>query len=324
MNPIYEHIIQYPEYCSLSFVKNNQSLINVNKAQKRPLASIYKLIVMLAYLDQCEKGTIHPATQVHFKQLKRYWIPWIDPAFIKWYTAVNDQGKIKKNSVALSEVVKGMLQYSCNTNTDYLLSVIGIDRVQEQLETYVLKDHDPIIPISTSVLVVLRDGIDIEHTPSSLAQIANESFQYLIEGKKIEGIDLNLLNDFDYKMQCRWSDLLPHSTAVTYGKLLKNIQQIHKRNPALQDVMGWFETTKSYKGLRGGMKLGYTPKVFNVALYCADSDGNEYQLVYFLDNLSESQRHTFEYVANDFNQKLIKDRIFVEDFKRKIQHVVAH
>lgn len=323
MNPIYEHIIKYPGHCSLSFVKNNKPIIQLNEDQKRPLASIYKLVILLAYLDQCTKGKLNATDQVHFKQLKRYWIPWIDPAFMKWYTAVNELGKIKKNSIALSEIVKGMLQYSCNTHTDYLLSILGIDTVQEQLSIYAIKDHDPIMPISTSVLVTLRDGLKIQHTPSSLARIANKSFQLLMEGKEIEGIDLNLLNDFDYKMQCLWSDLLPHGTTRAYAKLLEDIQQLHKHNPALQEVMNWLETMESYKGLIGGMKLGYTPKVFNVALYCTDSYGEEYQLVYFLDNLSESQRYTYEYVANDFNQKLIKDRIFVEGFKNEIQHVLT-
>ena len=320
-NLIAEHIIKHPKDSSLLLIKNGETVISINKDRRRPLASIYKLIILLAYLDQCKKGRLHPKDQVHFRQLKRYWIHWVDTSFMKWYQAVKDENKIKKDSIALSEIVRGMLEYSCNAHTDYLFSILGMDVINEQFNAYAIQNHDLVMPISTSILVAIRDASRVVHTPSSFAKEANSCFQIMMEGKKIEGLDLNLLNDFDYEMQCRWSDLLPHATASSYATLLMEIQQLQKSNKELQDVMGWFGTLKSYKGFTGGMKLGYTPKVFNVTLYATDKDGNNYQLVYFLDNLTVEQKQGVELTYNDFNLKMLKDPLFINQLKNQMTHV---
>ena len=319
-NYIADHIITHPKDSSLLFIKNGETMVGVNDHANRPLASIYKLIILLAYVDQCKKGKIHPNDQVHFSQLKRHWIHWIDPAFLKWYNTINKEKKIKKECVALSEVVKGMLQYSCNANTDYLLATLGIDAVNKQLVAHHIDHHDPVVPISTSVLVSLKDA-KIDHTPSSLSKVANECFEEMIKGEKIEGLDLNLLNDFDYHMQCRWSDLLPHASVHTYGKIVQKIQEVHKDHKEVHQVMDWYGKLKSYKGFTGGMKLGYTPKVFNVALYTRDPSGNEYQLVYFLNNLTVDQKQSVEFASNDFNLNMLKDPLFVDQLKNQVDHV---
>ncbi len=319
-NCIAAHIIAHSEDCSLLFIKNGETMVSINEHNKRPLASIYKLIILLAYVDQCKKGTIHPNDQVHFSQLKKCWIHWIDPAFLKWYKAIDKEKKIKKECVALNEVVKGMLQYSCNANTDYLLATLGIDTVNKQLVAHHIGDHDPVVPISTSVLVSLKDAT-INHTPSSLGKVANECYEEMLKGKRIKDLDLNLLNDFDYNRQCRWSDLLPHASVHTYGKIVQKIQDLHKDHREVQEVMDWYSTLKTYKGFTGGMKLGYTPKVFNVALYTRDSSGNEYQLVYFLNNLSIDQKQAVEFASNDFNLNMLKDPLFADQLKNQVDHV---
>lgn len=319
-NCIAEHIIKNPQDCSLLFIKNGETMIGVNEHVHRPLASIYKLIILLRYIDQCKKGKIHPTDQVHFSQLKRYWIHWIDPAFLKWYEAVKEENKIKKDCVALREVVKGMLQYSCNANTDYLLAILGIDAVNEELITYGIDNHDPVVPISTSVLVSLKDA-KVHHTPTSLRKVAQECFEEMIKGKKIEGLDLNLLNDFDYDRQCHWSDILPHASTHTYIKVVQKIQELQKDHKEIQEVMAWYSKLKSYKGFTGGMKLGYTPKVFNVALYTQDTSGNEYQLVYFLNNLTIDQKQSIEFAYNDFNLQMLKKPLFVDQLKNQVHHV---
>ena len=321
MNAIAKHIKLHPKNCSLLLIKNLEKLVGINEDVKRPLASIYKLIILLEYLDQCKKGKIHPTNQVHFSQLKRFWIHPIDSAFMQWYHSVKN--KIKKHSTTLSEVVKGMLQYSSNTNTDYLISLLGIDEIGKQLQKYHLMDHDPVIPINTSVLASLSEFKAI-HTPSSLGQLAQEYFKTMLNGEKIEGVDLNLLNDFGYENQCRWSDLLPHSSAKTYGEVLRTLQRLQQNNMELESVMKWFSKLKNYKGFTGGMKLGFTPKVFNSVLYATDKSGNEYQLVYFLDNLSTLERKEMEFASNDFNLKMLKDPHFVEQFKNQASHVSAY
>lgn len=321
-NPIAAYIIKQPDDCALIFIKNKQPLISINTKRYMPLASIYKLVLLKTYLDQCEEGTIHPDDLVHIQELKCYWIRWIDPGFMNWYHAMKEKNKFKKDKIALHEIVKGMLEYSCNAHTDYLFSLLGMREVQAQLATLEMNEHDPIMPICTAVLMFLRDSVKgRKHTSLTLGQEANAAFETLLQGKKVEGLDFNLLNYFDYSMQCDWSDALSNGTVASYTKLLTHLQKRQQGNVELQKLMCWFEDLKSYKGFTGGMKLGYTPKVFNTALYVTDKEKNTYELVYFLNNLTIDQKKAVEYASNDFNLRMLKDSVFVNQFKNQVNHV---
>jgi D-alanyl-D-alanine carboxypeptidase len=321
-NPIADYLIKQPDDCALIFIKNKQPLISINTQRYMPLASIYKLVILKTYLDQCEEGTIRPDDLVHIQELKCYWIRWIDPGFTMWYDTMNEKNKFKKDRIALREIVQGMLEYSCNAHTDYLLSLLGMTEVQEQLTALEMADHDPIMPICTSVLMFLRDTVNHrKHTSLTLAQEANTAFETLLQGKRVEGLDFNLLNHFDYKTQCDWSDALPNATVHTYTKLLTHLQERQQHDTELQKLMRWFGDLKSYKGFTGGMKLGYTPKVFNTALYVTDKEKNTYQLIYFLNNLTVDQKQAVELASNDFNLNMLKNPLFVDQLKNQVDHV---
>jgi len=315
-NYIAEHIRKYPKDSSLLLIKNGETMVSLNEQVKRPLASIYKLILVFEYLDQCAQGKIHPNDPIHFRELKRYWIHWIDPTFMIWYESIKDTRKIKNNSVALKEIVAGMMQYSSNTNTDYLLAKLGLDKVNNQLTKYKLIKHDEVIPISTSILASLSEDT-ANHTPNSLGILAQEYFRSMLKGKAIEGVDLNLLNDFNEDAQRQWSDLMPHASVETYREVLQIFQANHSKNKYLQEVTDWFGKLKSYQDFTGGMKLGMTPKVFNVALYAMDAHGNTYELIYFLNHLTSDQRQSIELACNDFNLKLLGNPDFIDQLNNK-------
>ena len=316
-NYIADHIENNPDDSSLLLIKNGETRIHLNQQAKRPLASVYKLILVFEYLDQCQQGKIHPDDPIHFRELKRYWIRWIDPAFSRWLKAMKEARKMRRDRIALKEVVVGMLQYSCNTNTDFLLAKLGLDQVNNQLKKYELTDHDDVVPISTSVLASLSES-KVDHTPSSVGKLAQEYFRTMLQGKAIKGVDLNLLNHFNLEAQCRWSDLLPHASAETYSKVLRQFQELHPENEQLKEVIDWFGKVKSYQGLSGGLKLGTTPKVFNVAMYATDSSGNRYELIYFLNNLNWDQRQRVELASHDFNRMLLGNPDFIDQLNNKI------
>lgn len=324
-NPIAEYLIKQPDDCALIFIKNKQPLLMLNEHRPMPLASIYKLVILKTYLDQCEAGIIRPDELVHIQELKCYLIPWIDHGYKKWYHTVREKNKIKKDGIALREIVQGMLKYSCNAHTDYLLSILGIAKVQEEFAALEMQDHDAIMPISTSVLMFLRDAVKNKtHTSATLAKEANAAFEALLQGKNVEGLDFNVLNHFDYKRQCDWSDALPNGSVDSYTKLLTHLQERQLYDKELQNVMCWFGELTSYKGVTGGMKLGTTPKVFNTVLYATDKQKNTYQLAYFLNNLTIDQKQLAEFSSTTFNLQMIKDPLFVNQLKNQLQNVHIH
>src|SRR5690625_6317378 len=63
------------------------------------------------------------------------------------------EGEIKNNEVALHDVVKEMVTYSSNANTDYLIDLLGIDAINERAETLGLTQHEDVYPIVSAMLI---------------------------------------------------------------------------------------------------------------------------------------------------------------------------
>ena len=101
-------------------------------------------------------------------------------------------------------------------------------------------------------------------------------------------------------------------------QLLRQFQELHPENEQLKEVIDWFGKVKSYQGLSGGLKLGTTPKVFNVVMYTTDSSGNQYELIYFLNNLNWDQRQQVELASHDFNRMLLGNPDFIDQLNNKI------
>lgn len=90
-----------------------------NADQAYPLASTFKVVLLLGYAEQVADGALDPAETVAFAELDRYYLPGTDggahPEFLKSL----GEGR---TTMALSEVVEGMMTYSSNAAADYIES----------------------------------------------------------------------------------------------------------------------------------------------------------------------------------------------------------
>ncbi|PKN93966.1 MAG: hypothetical protein CVU44_06070 [Chloroflexi bacterium HGW-Chloroflexi-6] len=93
-----------------------------NADQAYPLASTFKIVLLLGYAQQVEAGALDPHEVVPFDALDLYYLPGTDggahPEFLKSL----GEGR---TSMTLSEVVDGMMTYSSNAAADYMLSRLG-------------------------------------------------------------------------------------------------------------------------------------------------------------------------------------------------------
>jgi D-alanyl-D-alanine carboxypeptidase len=90
-----------------------------NADQPYPLASTFKIVLLLGYAEQVASGALDPAETLPITALDAYYLPGTDggahPEFIKSL----GEGRA---SLSLSEVVDGMMVYSSNAAADYILS----------------------------------------------------------------------------------------------------------------------------------------------------------------------------------------------------------
>ncbi|WP_337988358.1 serine hydrolase [Lysinibacillus sp. JNUCC-51] len=131
---------------SLAINYNNEEWIDVNTNKQFPLASTVKIIVAIEYAQQASDRRINPQQQVSLKELETD-----GGAHEAWISELN-QSK-NSDSVPLSEMANGMIAYSSNANTEYLMQVLVLQNINEVLKSLNLLDHEPLYPISSVVYI---------------------------------------------------------------------------------------------------------------------------------------------------------------------------
>src|SRR5699024_6579596 len=55
---------------------------------------------------------------------------------------------------SLKEIARGMITYSSNANTEYLIDLLGAENINHRMEIENIEPHDDISPIVSALLVV--------------------------------------------------------------------------------------------------------------------------------------------------------------------------
>lgn len=105
----------------------------LNPDTPMPLASVVKLIHLVAYVEALAQGDLAPWQQVDLSELERYYLPGTDlgahAAALADFEA-DDRLFGQPPQLSLEDVVRMMVRYSANDATDYLHQLLG----QEQIE----------------------------------------------------------------------------------------------------------------------------------------------------------------------------------------------
>ncbi|WP_317629098.1 serine hydrolase [Peribacillus butanolivorans] len=153
-----EYIVQFikenaeNKNVSLSIHLNDEKWVNVNANTVLPLASTVKIIVAIEYAQQAAVGQINPEQEVKLADLDRFYVPKTDGgAHEAWITQVKKDKEIDR--VPISEVVNGMIAYSSNANTDYLIFMLGLQNINHVPESLGITNHEPMYPIVSSLFI---------------------------------------------------------------------------------------------------------------------------------------------------------------------------
>jgi D-alanyl-D-alanine carboxypeptidase len=90
-----------------------------NADQPYPLASSFKMVLLLGYAEQVASGALDPAETLPITALDAFYLPGTDGGAHSEFLKSLEEGR---GSLTLSEVVDGMMTYSSNAAADYILS----------------------------------------------------------------------------------------------------------------------------------------------------------------------------------------------------------
>lgn len=338
-----EYLVQFiqehagTEKVSLSINFNDQKWVEVNGKKQLPLASTVKIIIAIEYAQQAAEGKIDPSHEVRLEELDTFYIPQLDGAHDAWIAQLSKGKETEK--VPLSEIVNGMIAYSSNANTDYLMEVLGLENINQVPESLGMLNHQAIYPVVSALFIpselMHEKGLTKQETLEALKSMdLSEYRQRAIDiHNKLHSHPLTnqekeqkrkLLN---MDVQKNWSDRLPGSTTEDYVRMMDILnckdhfnENIHKYlDPVMEKLM---ENPNNRKFLvHAGQKGGSTAFIVTIAMYATDTDGNKTELAFFSNDLNLLEQAKLSRKLNGFQLKFLTNAEFRTYVKDKLSNL---
>jgi D-alanyl-D-alanine carboxypeptidase len=312
-----DFIQKNPSKATLYWMRNDTLVATHEADKKMPLASTVKTLIAIEFAQQAASGKINPEEQVPLSEPGRFYIPDTDGgAHPQWLKKIEESGLEKEGTVSLLEIARGMIRYSSNANTEYLMWKLGLDNINANLSALGMAHHDSLYPFISALYVCSDENSSkgLSLMPRELyLERANQYFEKLQVDTTVKATFT--LAHVSLPSQRVWSDRLPGGTAREYGELMKKIQSRAFFAPPIQEVleqiMEWpmeaFDSNRTkYQHL--GAKGGSTAFVLTYSLYATDLAGNKTQLVFFFNGLTPVESSLLQAKLTDFqNAVLIGD-----------------
>lgn len=325
-------IQQHPDNSSVRLQRNDTVIVSRNENKMMPLASTVKIMVALEFAKQASHQLIDPAKQVALSELDKYYIPNTDGnAHPQWLAYEKQKGNISNDSVSLLEVARGMMMFSSNANTEYLMDLLGLNNINQNYKLLGVKNYTPVFYLVSSLFIYQNPKKKSED--KILKQIRSLSAHDYF--KATEVIHEQLEHDPKYKsefrpqdltmpMQKLWSDLLPASTTKAYTQIAYVINHRQIFSPATYKILSQIletimENPANQQWLtHAGEKGGSTSFVLTRVIYATLKNGEQIELAYFLDGLTPQEEQKLQSWMNTFELRILTDPKFVDEVKNAL------
>ncbi|QJP35299.1 serine hydrolase [Nonlabens sp. Ci31] len=319
--------IENPDKSAFLLIRNDTVIGQQNLHQEMPLASTVKFIIAVEFAEQVGKGWILPEENIAKKELLNFYVPNTDGgAHNNW----SDSDDILQygDSIPLISIAKGMMQYSSNANSEWLMERLGLENINNQLAKLDFKDHTPIYPFVSSLFITeeyFKDKTEDELV-DAIKNISEEQYiNYALD------IHQKMLQDPEYRnqqldlnetMQGIWSDRLPAGSVSDYVSLMKKLNSKTYYDEKTQTVLNEIiETSMRYNSTKEfyqhiGIKGGSTLFIMTKALYAEDHKGNKTEMAYFFNGLEAQERKKMTMSINDFDRTVLRNPMMVQKIKK--------
>jgi D-alanyl-D-alanine carboxypeptidase len=313
---------------SLFLKKNDTVIAKLEENRLMPLASTVKIMVAIEFAKQGAHDIFNESKKIPLSELDKYYIPNTDgDAHPAWLNYERKLGHIGNDSVKLIDVARGMIMFSSNANTEYLMDLLGFDNVNNNIRLLGLKQHTPIYPLVSSLFLYQNPkNANDDKILKEIKNLRNEEY-----AKATFFIHNELKNDSTYrkkfrpqdltiKMQKEWSKRLPASATKEYVQVcsILNNRKYFDENTyrILADVLETLMEKPANKAWlsHAGMKGGSTIFVLTKALYATLKNGTKIEMAYFFNDLTGEENHRLQSWMNDFEIQVLSN----EDFRKKI------
>lgn len=331
-----------PNKSSLYLSYNNKVISDYYSSKSMHLASTSKIIVAITYAKQAAEGKINPKQRIPLTELDKYYIPNLDGgAQPNWMQYIKDKKLVQNGTVSLEEVAKGMIVFSSNANTQYLMERLTLGKINQTIQELGLKKHEPIYPIYTSALIpyeVWKTYYSNETIQAAMPKIkkklhgmtlaeyrswSEKVYKKLMQDKTKKYMkEANIFSWFDAELDRMFTDRFTSSTTNEYVSVIKklNNRSYYSKKvytyliPVMEQMMQNPGNQKSL--LHAGTKGGSSAYILTQALYATDKKSNKTEIAIFFNNLTPEENKKLQPHLNQFHTSVLYDAKFREELKK--------
>lgn len=275
IRPALERLFAHPEDVSLVVYRLGYEGIGFyhNENQPMPLASVSKLIELVAYDQAVTAGTIDSTLPVSLADIEQFYLPRTD-------LGAHNRAlrQLDAQTLTQDDAVQMMMRYSANSASDYIHHLLGQTVIEQTILDLNLGPHTApclflgrfigMANLSSSEMAALNQnsaeyGASVTYWADLYRE--NEQFKLAAQGAWSRGRQPNLQN------QALFVDTFEtRGTAAGYASLMARIASGQIGSPALQQQLEWpleaFESNQIHYQ-RIGYKNGNMPGVLTTAYY---------------------------------------------------------
>jgi D-alanyl-D-alanine carboxypeptidase len=313
---------------ALYLTQNDSVMARLNENKMMPLASTVKIMVAIEFAKQAAQNVVDKNGMIALADLAKFYLPNTDGgAHPNWIAYETKLGHIKNDSLSLMNVARGMILFSSNANTEYLMEILGVDNVKNNIELLGIKQHSVIYPIVASLFMYQNPKKKSENSIlKGIGRLNEEQYcRYIFDMHKALAYDTILKSkfrpqDLSMNMQKAWSDRLPASTAKEYVHICRVLNnRKYFDNNTYNILSGVLETLMENPANRSwlkhaGMKGGSTAWVLTKALYATTKKDERIEMAYFFNDLTPPENAMLQRWMNNFELSVLSN----QDFRKKI------
>ena len=312
------------EKASLYITRNDTIIAYLNESQLMPLASTMKILVAVEFAKQVGDGLIFKKSLVALNELDKYYLPGTDgDAHPNWLAYEKNKNHISNDSIRLIDVARGMIMYSSNANTEYLIDLLGTNNIKSNIGLFGLKNHTDIYPPAASLMMYQNPrGLKEEKVMKAISKLSPENYIKYVNALHVQ-LKFNKMfkasfrpQDLTMNMQQLWSSRLPASTTKDYVHLANILNSRQFLNDSafktISEIMEFPMENEAYRKVykQMGLKGGSTAFVLTHVLYLITQANIKIEMAIFFNNLTPDEQQKLQRWLDPFEASIIYDAGF--------------
>lgn len=326
---------------SMVFQENGVLKMDIRSSDMMSLASTVKIMVAMEYAYQAAEGKVDGETPISLKDLEKYYLAGLDGGSHKaWLKHAEEKGFIENDQVSLKEVAKGMITFSSNANTEFLMEKLSLQSIEDRMKEIGVKNHSTLYYFVSAVFIPYeikqREYPDLtmkaakKHIVEEIRKMNDDellSFSTIIHDKLMtdkaykEKVNVSDWWHMDYDQL--YSEIFIKSTTFEYATIMQKVNNKlfpESVSEEMEYLLGaLMENPVNQTWLkRAGKKGGSTQYILTDALFAEDKNGNKFEMAIFFNKLEWYETQKLMNSLNGFELQLLSDKMFREEIYERL------